>query len=435
MPNGIEDLCNLTVVWSMQTDILPLVKNSKFVSLWLSQLFSQLTIHILNFLLLYELYAKTGSSIATSLLWLFYALPAILIGPIASAYSDLTDRKKVLVLTNLLQSITIALYALIASKSFFLLYGVVLGYSLINQFYIPAEMATLPSVVSRVRLPQANGLFFLTQQSALIIGFGVAGFILSSLGFTNALYLCSFLLFLAFVSVLSLPKFPVTENIPRHFEKAFSTFFKRIIEGYVFIKAHREVLAPFLLLMCLQIALAIVAVNAPFFATELFAVPIEYIGILLIVPIGIGAFTSSLIIPKLLKSGYRKIYFITRSLELISSVLLLLAFLIPLLPFTSRLPAVIILLTLLGASFVGVIIPAQTFLQEKTPGGFRGRVFGNFWFLNTIATLFPVILSGALTELLGARFLIAALAFFFLGLLIFMKKYGSKFLQNGYKIK
>ena len=47
----------------------PLVKNSKFVYVWLSQILSQLTISIMNFLLLIRLFAVTGSPIATSLLW------------------------------------------------------------------------------------------------------------------------------------------------------------------------------------------------------------------------------------------------------------------------------------------------------------------------------------------------------------------------------
>jgi MFS family permease len=81
------------------------LKKSKFVYLWTSQVLSQLAINIMNFLLLIRLYERTGSSIATSFLWVAYALPAILIGPIAAASVDLFDRRKMLIAANLMQSI------------------------------------------------------------------------------------------------------------------------------------------------------------------------------------------------------------------------------------------------------------------------------------------------------------------------------------------
>src|SRR3990170_5908890 len=145
----------------------PLVKNSKFVYVWLSQILSQLIISIMNFLLLIRLFAVTGSPIATSLLWVAYALPAILIGPFAAASVDLVDKRKVLMITNLLQSGTIFGYALIHETKFFLLYGVAFTYSLLNQFYVPAEAASIPSVVPKKHLPFANGLFFGTTEGKI----------------------------------------------------------------------------------------------------------------------------------------------------------------------------------------------------------------------------------------------------------------------------
>ena len=89
-----------------------LFSNKNFLYIWSSQVLSQITISVLNFLLLISLYNHTGSSVATSLLWVSYALPAILIGPIAAAVVDNIDNRKVLITTNLLQSLTILLYAL-----------------------------------------------------------------------------------------------------------------------------------------------------------------------------------------------------------------------------------------------------------------------------------------------------------------------------------
>ncbi|HET7098975.1 MAG TPA: hypothetical protein VFI61_01935, partial [Patescibacteria group bacterium] len=124
-------------------DYKSLLKNSKFMYLWISQLLSQVTVNMMNFLLLARLFTVTGSSIATSLLWLAFALPAIFFGPIGAATVDLVSKRKMLMVTNLLQALTIFSFIFIQQQSIFILYFIVLAYSFFNQFYVPAESASL----------------------------------------------------------------------------------------------------------------------------------------------------------------------------------------------------------------------------------------------------------------------------------------------------
>lgn len=413
-------------------DFKPLLKNANFKYLWASQVLSQVTINIMNFLLLLRLFAETGSSIATSLLWVFYALPAILVGPFASAYVDMVDRRKMLIITNLLQAATIFFYAYSHRPSLFLLYGIVLLYSFFNQFYVPAEQASVPSVVKKENLASANGLFFLTQQTAIIFGFGIAGILEQAIGFDKSLYLCSAMLFVAFVSVFFLPSLQTRDKFPKSFEKAFTKFFDRIFQGYLFIKDNKSILAPFVLLLALQVAMAIIVVNLPIIATDVLKISLSNTGLLLIVPAGIGAVASALTVPRILNRGVRKKKVIEQSLFLVSFAFFLFVFIVPEIgPDKVRVIVGIIATLLAGIAFVGTVIPAQTFLQEKTPGGLRGRVFGNFWFLVTIATIFPVIFSGAIAELFGIRILLSLLvAFALMGALSF-KRYGQQVLSEG----
>lgn len=148
------------------------IKRPNFIYLWASQILSQLTVNIMNFLLLTRLFTVTGSTIATSLLWVAYALPAIFFGPIGAASVDLVSRRKMLMVTNLLQALTVGGYILFHQSSIFLLYFVVVLYSLFNQFYVPAESSSLPSVVPKNYLAYANSLFLITQQATLVVGFG-----------------------------------------------------------------------------------------------------------------------------------------------------------------------------------------------------------------------------------------------------------------------
>ncbi|MBU0572072.1 MFS transporter [Patescibacteria group bacterium] len=412
-------------------DFKPLIKNSKFVYLWTSQVLSQLTINIMNFLLLIRLYERTGSSIATSFLWVAYALPAILIGPIAAASVDIFDRRKMLVIANLLQSAAIFVYAFLHETSFFLLYGIAVTYSFFNQFYVPAEAASLPSLVKKKSLPQANGLFFLTQQAALIIGFGFAGLLNHTLGFSSSLYLCSFFLLLAFISVSFLPTMRTRERMPRSFEQALYKFFSRIIEGYKFIKENRSILLPFVLMMGLSVSLSVIVVSMPVLAEDIFRINVNSAGVMIVVPAGIGAAIGTFVVTRLLNKGWRKKRVIETFLQMMALILFIFTFILPEITNYGRIILGTTCVLLIGLSFIGILIPSQTYLQEKTPGGLRGRVFGNYWFLVTVATVFPVIFSGAITEIFGIRLLMFLLTGLVITALFFSKKYGQSVIDEG----
>lgn len=403
-----------------------LIKNSNFIYVWISQVLSQLTINVMNFLLLTLLYVKTGSAIATSFLWISYSLPALIIGPIAAASVDMIDRRKMLMITNLLQAGIIFGYAFIHETSLFVAYGVVFLYAILNQFYVPAEAAVIPSVVSNKELPFANSLFLLTQQVALIFGFAMAGILNRLIGFTNTVYVCSFFVFVAFVSVSFLPQLRVKDSLPKDLEGAVIKFFERILEGYRFIKDHKEILVPFGLLFGMQVGLAIGVINIPVIASEIFKIGLNFSGLVVVVPAGVGALLGALFLPRLLKYGIRKRVLIEYSLLTLSASVLFLSIFVADFDLTVRLFFGTIFLLISGASFIGVIIPSQTFLQQKTPGGFRGRVFGNFWFMVTIATIIPVIFSGAIVELFGAKVLLIGFAFSLAAAYFFARKFQIK---------
>jgi MFS family permease len=415
----------------MLQEFKPVLNNKNFRYLWTSQITSQLTINIMNFVFLIWLFGKTGSAISTSFLWVAYSLPAILVGPFASATVDLVDRRKMLIATNLLQCLTIFLFALSRGTNIFLLFEVVFVYSLLNQFYVPAESASLPSLLPKERLAQGNSLFLLTQQGSLVLGFGVAGFILALLGFQDTLLLCSFFLFVAFLSTIFLPKITTGNDVPRTFEHAVSGFFGKIIEGYNFIKGERKVLAPFLLLIMFQVLVQVATVATPSIAKDLLNLSLNTAGIYILVPAGIGAISGILILPRLIAKGWRKKRVIDNSLLLVGLFVFIFTFIIPLFPYVIRVIATFVSFVILGVSFVGVTIPSQTFLQESTPKELRGRVFGNYWFLVTVASVFPVIFSGSIIEVLGIRFLLLIFSLLGLSGYFLSRRFGDKFLNNG----
>lgn len=411
-----------------------LFSNKKFLYLLNSQVLSQMTIQVMNFTLLIRLFSETNSPLATSFLWVFYALPVVFIGPIASTSVDLFDRKKVLIYSNLFQSFTILIFALYNFPSVFLIYGVVMIYSFFNQFYVPAELAALPSLVKKDDLPAANGLFLIMQQASILIGFSIAGILNSVIGFTNTLFIGAFLLFLAFLSVNFLPDMKAKKLVGEKYEKAFIGFFKRIFEGYKFIKSNRMIVAPLILLIILNISLAVIVVNMPVIAKEVLRIRLDVAGAMLVIPSAIGAGIAAIRIPKLLKKKERKVNIIETSLGILTVSLGIFSIIVPQLQGMWKFILSFMVLVTTGYSFVGIFIPTQTLLQEITPHELRGRVFGNMWFLLTIATIFPVIFSGTISEIFGSRVLLLSLTITYLLIVIFVKNKGKEFINNGFRI-
>src|SRR4030043_2133071 len=121
--------CLIFLNFNNMQDFKEIIKNKNFLYLWSSQILSQLSINVMNFLLLIKLFSETGSTIATSLLWVAWAVPAIVIGPFAAASVDIVERRKILIISNILQALTILFYVFVHQIRFFIIYGVVLIYS------------------------------------------------------------------------------------------------------------------------------------------------------------------------------------------------------------------------------------------------------------------------------------------------------------------
>lgn len=404
------------------TDYKNLLKNKNFLALWASQFLSVISLHTMNFLVILLVFQKTGSTLATSLVWLIFILPAILIGPLAAAYVDLIDKKCLLIFTNASQALLIAAFAFVYARFLFLAYAVVLLYSLLNQFYTPAEIASLPMLVKREDLPQANGLFLATYQIGLVVGAGVSGVIGDALGFRNAFLLSAAALTLAYVAVNFLPKLKTERYVgERNIKQSIKDYLFDIREGVNFIKNHKNIWVPFITVAGLQVSLAIIFTNLPAIAEVVIKINPNYAGVYIVGPAGLGAILGILSIPKALKTKTKK-QLAKIALFTLSLVLVVTATVIPSLPLDLSLPISIFMFTLAGIGFIGIFIPAQTFLQEQTPSNMMGRVFGNAWFTTTVATVFPLMFSASITEIFGPRFLLLFFGILLFGVFIYYNK-------------
>jgi MFS family permease len=64
-------------------------------------------------------------------------------------------------------------------------------------------------------------------------------------------------------------------------------------------------------------------------------------------------------------------------------------------------PAVMGLALVAGFGFVAIMVPTQTFLQERAPVELRGRVFAVQLMLSNFASIVPLLLLGGLADVIG----------------------------------
>jgi len=387
-----------------------LLHNKNFLILWQSQVSSLLTINILNFLVIVRIFEQTNSTIASSFIWVAYAIPAVIVGPFAAAAVDIVDRRKLVVFGNLIQALIIFFYAFLYQKYLFLSYGVIALYSLIDQLYVPAEMAILTRVVSKERLPMANSIFFVSQQTTTILAFGLAGIANEYLGFQFTALLASLFLFSGFLGTLFLPRQPKAKfRHSAHFEEKTMMFLVHMKDGFHFIRNTNVILYPFLFLAWLQVSMSILVVNLPAIAIDIVQTKPALAGPLVVLPAGFGAVVGTIGITQLTKRKFRKKDIIRAGLVMLTATFFGVSIFIPLLPFWIGRFAFIALFFGAGMAFVATLVPTLTFLQEKTPRKMAGRVFGNFWFVTNALTVLPVIFSATITEILGVRLMLITL--------------------------
>jgi len=64
-------------------------------------------------------------------------------------------------------------------------------------------------------------------------------------------------------------------------------------------------------------------------------------------------------------------------------------------------PPIMALALVAGFGFVSIMVPAQTFLQERAPVELRGRVFAVQLMLSNVASIVPLLLLGGLADVIG----------------------------------
>src|SRR4051794_34878592 len=119
----------------------------------------------------YVVYVRTGSTIATAGMTVAELLPGILLGSLAGVMVDRWDRRRVLVVVNLLQAATVLVLLLFTNSGLlWVVYVVAAAQSALSSFSMPAENSLLPTLVPPEELLSANALNALNNRIGRLSG-------------------------------------------------------------------------------------------------------------------------------------------------------------------------------------------------------------------------------------------------------------------------
>lgn len=216
-----------------------MIKNNKtnelrdFYVLWCTQSLSQLGSSITAFALTLWLYGKTGSSLCTAALTISSYAPYVLMSIFAGALTDRFDKKKTMMVCDILAAIsTLAVFLLYKTHSLeaWHLYAINVFSGLMNTIQQPASEVAMTLIIPKEHYQKASGLQSLSRSLISILNplIATALYGLAGLDLVIAFDLISF--GVAFTALGAFIKIP---NICR--EKSDSVL-KLAREGLVFLK-------------------------------------------------------------------------------------------------------------------------------------------------------------------------------------------------------
>jgi MFS family permease len=186
-------------------DISPLVKHRDYRLIYFGQLVSLFGTMITYVAVPVQVFALTQSSFVVGLLGAVQLIPLLLFALLGGAYADSMDRRRLLIIAELLMacgSATLALNAFSEKPSVVVIFVVTAAMSALNGFHRPALDAATPQLVAREDLKAVSALGSLRHSISAILGPMLGGVMIASMGVAWT-YVADFLTFAASLVALA----------------------------------------------------------------------------------------------------------------------------------------------------------------------------------------------------------------------------------------
>lgn len=383
---------------------LKILKQRNFFLLWSGQIISQFGDRLTQMALIGLVYKYyPASNLAMAGVLSLGIIPVFLFSPIAGVYVDRWDKRKIMLLSDLLRALTIAFIPLtiLLGGSFLLVcFFIFFSFSL-ARFFVPAKMSILPSLISGKEYFHANSLFSITGMIAAVLGFGLGGVIVEFLGVKVAFLIDAFTFFFSglFIFFINLKTHPSNKNnsfselIKEELTFIKNLLFKRIKEGIIYIFKNQETIFTSKIFFFLFAYLGSIYVTFIVFIQKTLSAPTAKLGFLA-VGFGIGLFIGSVLYGHL-GNKLKEEMAITISISLSS---LYLIFFITLLKIHPSSWFAFLSCFILGILASPIFIASNTLIHRQSNDEYWGRIFSSFEIIIHLSFLIFMFLAAYLAD-------------------------------------
>jgi MFS transporter, DHA3 family, macrolide efflux protein len=341
----------------------------------------------------------THSEIALGTFAVLQTLPAILLLPFSGVIIDREDRRRLVMMLDLLRGAIILIVAILAFANKVKVWELYLMNMLVSAgfwMFWPTISALIQELAPEDEFVHANTFLMAGVQGGWLVAGAVVGFVYNKIGLGGVLlidvssYLVSFLCYLAVRKGRHVvPRPAELQNDIIAAESAFAKFFREMREGWIYLRGRREIVLLGTSWALFLSAMMTGVVVTPALAENVFnkgAVGYGWLN----GGWAVGAFLSALYAPKLIgKFGSR------RAIAISLGVLAICMTTVPTMPFL----ALAVLFYMLMGSGRGVTgIAFGSSLMEEIPKHYMGRVQNTFYAAGTFLQVLQSYLVGAVAE-------------------------------------
>jgi MFS family permease len=350
---------------SLLADIGPLRRSVGFRRLWYGLTISSLGSQVTVVALAYQTYQLTHSTAMVGLVSLSGLVPVLVGSLVGGAVADAMDRRRLLILTQLLLaacSVSLAVNALLPHPHLWVLFAASAGTAAFQGLDWPTRMAAIPMLVAREDVTSAFAILTMVSNLGMVVGPAVAGLMIAHGGLAVAYFYDVGSYLVVLVAAITLPPLRPTGG-------GTAVSVGSIVDGLQYLRHQRLLLSTFLLDLNAMIFGMPKAVF-PALGIELFHGDASTVGLLYAAP-GAGALVATLL------SGW--VGRTRRQARALVVCMLIWGVSITVLGFVPVLWIGLLLLAIAGgADIIGGVFRVSI-LETTTPEDMQGRLGGVFY--------------------------------------------------------
>ncbi|RZN50436.1 MFS transporter [archaeon] len=345
------------------------------------------------------LFRWEGSALDAGMMFVIMALPSIFIGPVAGVFVDRYDKKKVMIVSDLVRAALIALLS--QAQTLMQVYVLIFLVAVVSRFFYPSRSAMIPALVEKRQLIVANSLSQSTYQTSAILGYALGGMLVALIGPVAVFYLDSVSFLVSAVLIAMISYTAVTSAVADIGLSPLMRIRREFVDGLAYVYNDKRIL--FITTLFSSVLLFFGGLNVVWLilVRDVMGLGVEGMGIVESV-LGGGMLAGTFFVGII---GQRMGI---RPMLLGGTIVFSLAF-FAIAAFTV-LPNVIIWLFIAGISNEVIVVPCITLLQEITPEHMLGRVFSAFGTALESASLISMGVLGYLASTVPVHSLLFAMS-------------------------